>query len=141
ELQSSRVALQTELAAELPLVMGDRVQLQQVMLNLLLNAAEAMSGVDSHSRQVVIRTEGDGGDRVLLSLQDTGAGLDPASLDSLFEPFYSTKANGMGMGLSVSRSIVESHGGRLWAAPNPGSGATFSFSLPRVSVDVQQSTV
>lgn len=140
ELQSGRVAVRADLAADLPSVMGDRVQLQQVVLNLLLNASEAMSDVDPHSRQVVIRTECEEGDRVRLSVQDTGMGLDLESLDSLFEPFYSTKANGMGMGLSVSRSIVETHGGRLWAAPNSGSGATFSFSLPRASENVRQST-
>ena len=112
-------------------VTGDRVQLQQVILNLLLNASDAMSGVDDRPRQLVIRTERDEGDRVRLSVQDAGVGFDPQSVDRLFEAFYTTKSSGMGIGLSVSRSIIESHHGRLWAAPNDGPGATFSFSIPR----------
>ena len=130
ELQRNRVTLRAELADELPSVTGDHVQLQQVILNLFLNASDAMSGVDDRPRQLVIRTERDDGNRVRLSVQDAGVGLDPQSLDRLFEPFYTTKSGGMGIGLSVSRSIIESHHGRLWAAPNDGPGATFSFSIP-----------
>jgi signal transduction histidine kinase len=106
------------------------VQLQQVILNLLLNAADAMSEVEDRPRQVLIRTERDEGDRVRLSVQDVGVGLDPQSMNKLFEAFYTTKSNGMGIGLSVSRSIIERHHGRLWAAANDGPGATFSFSIP-----------
>ena len=131
ELQRSRVILRPELADILPPVTGDRVQLQQVILNLLLNATEAMSSVNDRPRQLVIRTERDEGDRVRLTVQDAGAGLDPQGADKLFEAFYSTKSGGMGIGLSVSRSIIESHHGRLWAAPNDGPGATFAFSIPR----------
>ncbi len=130
ELQRNRVILRSELADGVQPVMGDRVQLQQVVLNLLINALDAMKGVDDRPRQLAIRTERDEGDRVRLSVQDTGVGLDPQSVDRLFEAFYTTKSGGMGIGLSVSRSIIESHHGRLWAAPNDGPGATFSFSIP-----------
>jgi signal transduction histidine kinase len=131
ELQRSRVILQPELADDLPPVTGDRVQLQQVILNLLLNASDAMSGIDDRPRKLVIRTKRDEGDRVRLSVQDAGVGVDPQGADRIFEAFYTTKSGGMGVGLSVSRSIIESHQGRLWAAPNDGPGATFSFSIPR----------
>jgi signal transduction histidine kinase len=130
ELQRNRVTLRAEFADGLPPVTGDRVQLQQVILNLFLNAFDAMRGVDDRPRQLVIRTERDEGDRVRLSVQDAGVGLDSQSLDRLFEAFYTTKSGGMGIGLSVSRSIIESHHGRLWAAPNDGPGATFSFTIP-----------
>jgi len=130
ELQRNRVILQTELADDLPVVTGDRVQLQQVVLNLLRNASDAMSGVADRPRELVIRTERDESDRIRLTVQDAGVGLDPQAMDRLFEAFYTTKNEGMGMGLSVSRSIIERHHGRLWAAPNDGPGATFSFSIP-----------
>jgi signal transduction histidine kinase len=130
ELQRCRVILRAELADDLPPVRGDRVQLQQVILNLLLNASDAMSRVDDRPRQLVIRTERDLGDRVRLTVQDSGVGFEPQNLDRLFEAFYTTKSDGMGIGLSVSRSIIESHHGRLWAAGNDGPGATFSFSIP-----------
>jgi signal transduction histidine kinase/GAF domain-containing protein len=130
-LQRNRVVLRTELADDLPPVMGDRVQLQQVILNLLLNASDSMSAVDDRPRQLLIRTERDERDRVRLTVQDAGVGFDPLAADRLFEAFYTTKNHGMGIGLSVSRSIIESHHGRLWATPNDGPGATFSFSVPR----------
>ena len=130
ELQRNRVILRPELADDLPPVTGDRVQLQQVILNLLRNASDAMSGVDDRPRQLVIRTERDEGNRVHLTVQDTGVGFEPQGVDRLFEAFYTTKSSGMGIGLSVSRSIIENHHGRLWAAPNDGPGATFSFSVP-----------
>ena len=131
ELQRSRVILRPELAEDLPPVTGDRVQLQQVILNLLRNASDAMSGVDDRPRRLVIRTERDEDDHVRLTVQDTGVGFEPQAVGRLFEAFYTTKSGGMGIGLSVSRSIIESHHGRLWAAPNDGPGATFSFSIPR----------
>jgi C4-dicarboxylate-specific signal transduction histidine kinase len=131
ELQRSRVILRPELADDLPPVAGDRVQLQQVILNLLRNASDAMSGFDDRPRKLVIRTERDEGDHVRLTVQDTGVGIEPQAMGRLFEAFYTTKSGGMGIGLSVSRSIIESHQGRLWAAPNDGPGATFSFSIPR----------
>ena len=130
ELQRNRVILRPELADDLPPVTGDRVQLQQVILNLLLNASDAMSGVDDRPRQLVIRTERDEDDRVRLTVQDAGVGFDPQAVDRLFEASTQPKSDGMGIGLSVSRSIIESHHGRLWATPNDGPGATFSFSIP-----------
>jgi signal transduction histidine kinase/GAF domain-containing protein len=130
ELERNDVIVRTEFAGELPPVQGDRVQLQQVILNLLLNASDAMSGVDDRPRQLVIRTERDEEDRVRLSMRDTGVGIEPHAVDRLFDAFFSTKSSGMGIGLSVSRSIIESHQGRLWATPNDGPGATFSFSIP-----------
>jgi C4-dicarboxylate-specific signal transduction histidine kinase len=130
ELQRNRVILRTELASDLPVVKGDRVQLQQVVLNLLRNASDAMSPVNGRPRHMVITTEREEGDRVRLTVQDAGVGLDPQAMDRLFEAFYTTKNDGMGMGLSISRSIIERHHGRLWAAPNDGPGATFSFAIP-----------
>jgi PAS domain S-box-containing protein len=130
DLQRNRVILRSELGEDLPPVTGDRVQLQQVLLNLLRNASDAMVGVDDRPRQLLIRTRPEGGDRVCLSVQDTGTGVDPQDLEKLFEAFHTTKSDGMGIGLAVSRSIIERHHGRLWAEPNDGPGATFSFSLP-----------
>jgi len=130
ELHRRRVLLRTELAEELPAVTGDRVQLQQVILNLLLNAAEAMSGIEDRPRRLLIRTELEAADRVRVSVQDAGPGFEMHDAEQLFEPFYTTKSGGMGIGLSVSRSIIESHGGRLWAEPNAGLGATFAFFVP-----------
>jgi signal transduction histidine kinase len=130
KIQRDRVVLRTDFAGDLNPVTGDRVQLQQVILNLLLNALEAMQSVDDRPRQLVIKTEAEEGDAVRFSVQDTGVGLDPRSADRLFEMFYTSKSDGMGVGLSVSRSIVESHHGRLWAASNDGPGAIFSFSIP-----------
>lgn len=128
-LQREGVSLRTELAEGLPPVEGDRVQLQQVILNLLQNAVDAMDVIDD-PRKLTISTERDGSNWVRLSVQDSGPGFDPESAEKLFDAFYTTKDEGMGIGLSVSRSIIESHHGRLWAAPNDGSGATFSFSIP-----------
>jgi signal transduction histidine kinase len=130
ELRKSGVVLRLQLAADLPPVTGDRVQLQQVILNLLLNAADAMRDVEDRPREVKIVTEREGGNYVRVSVQDAGLGLEPQSLPRLFEAFYTTKKDGMGIGLSVSRSIIESHDGRLWAASNDGPGASFTFSLP-----------
>jgi signal transduction histidine kinase len=130
ELERNKVILRMELAGELPPVQGDRVQLQQVILNLLLNASDAMGGIDDRPRQIVIRTERDEDERVQLSVRDTGVGFEPQGADRLFDAFFTTKNNGMGIGLSVSRSIIDSHNGRLWATPNDGPGATFSFSIP-----------
>src|SRR5467141_2630814 len=130
ELQRNRVILRSELADNLPPVAGDRVQLQQVILNLVRNASDAMSGVDDRQRQLLIQTEPDEGGQVRLSVQDAGVGFNPEVMDRLFDSFYTTKNDGMGIGLSVSRSIIASHHGRLWATPNEGPGATFSFSIP-----------
>ncbi|PWU10707.1 MAG: PAS domain-containing sensor histidine kinase [Terriglobia bacterium] len=131
DLQRNRVILQSELADGLPPVTGDRVQLQQVILNLLRNASDAMSAVDDRPRELLIRTERDAGDQVRLTVKDVGSGFTPEAAGKLFQAFYTTKDDGMGIGLSVSRSIIERHQGRLWAEPNDGPGATFSFSIPR----------
>ena len=136
ELERNKVSVRTELASELPRLQGDRVQLQQVILNLFLNASDAMSGVDDRPRQLVIRTEQDEHDRARLSVRDTGVGFEPQGVDRLFDAFYTTKSSGMGIGLSVSRSIIESHNGRLWATSNDGPGVTFSFSIPCGPQDV-----
>lgn len=140
ELNGNGVLVRTELAADLPLATGDRVQLQQVILNLLLNASDAMDTVRDRPRQVVIRSKRDEGDRICLSVEDTGIGVDPGRVDQLFEAFYTTKSGGMGMGLSISRAIIESHHGQLWATPNDGPGATFAFAIPRNPVYVADVT-
>ena len=132
ELQRNRVVLHSELADDLPHVTGDRIQLQQVILNLLRNASDAMVDVHDRPRHLVIKTERDGGDRVRVTVRDAGVGVDPQGMDKLFGAFYTTKSDGMGIGLSISRSIIERHHGRLWAEPNDGPGATFSFSIPRI---------
>jgi PAS domain S-box-containing protein len=131
ELRRNRTSLQTQLADGLPLVLGDRIQLQQVMLNLILNAAEAMSGSSEAARELLIRTEQDGPGDVLVAVQDSGPGLKPESLDRLFDAFYTTKPDGLGMGLSICRSIIEAHGGRVWAATNVPQGAVLQFTLPQ----------
>jgi PAS domain S-box-containing protein len=130
ELQRRRIALLTTFDDELPLATGDRVQLQQVILNLILNASDAMQGVDDRPREIVIETARDEPGAARVTVRDTGVGLPPDSLDKLFDAFYTTKADGMGIGLSVSRSIIERHNGRLWAERNDGPGATFSFAIP-----------
>jgi PAS domain S-box-containing protein len=130
ELRRHVIPLRCELAGNLPHVLGDRVQLQQVVLNLLMNAIEATAGVDGRPAEILVRTQNDSRDQVRVVVRDAGVGLDAQSLDRVFDAFYSTKPQGMGIGLSISRSIVESHGGKLWAAQNNGPGATFSFTLP-----------
>ena len=130
DLQRNRVVLRSELADGLPPILGDRVQLQQVILNLLLNAGEAMSGVIDRAREVTIRTERESDDRVRVAVRDTGVGLESQGADKVFDAFYTTKSGGMGIGLSVSRSIVERHQGRLWIEPTVGPGATFAFAIP-----------
>jgi C4-dicarboxylate-specific signal transduction histidine kinase len=123
------VSVQTQLAEGLPVVRGDRVQLQQVILNLIINAVEAMSGVSEGSRELLISAAKAESDGVLVAVRDSGPGLAPAILERLFEAFYSTKPGGLGMGLSLCRSIIEAHGGRLWATANVPQGAIFQFTL------------
>jgi signal transduction histidine kinase len=132
DLQRNRVILQSELAEGLPNVTGDRVQLQQVILNLVRNASEAMVDVHDRPRYLLIKTEGEDSSRVCLSVRDAGVGLTPENMESVFNAFYTTKRGGMGIGLFVSRSIIERHQGRLWAEPNDGPGATFAFFVPAV---------
>jgi signal transduction histidine kinase len=130
DLQRNRVVLQSELANDLPAVTGDRIQLQQVILNLLRNASDAMVDVHDRPRQLLVRTEREDGGRVRVSVRDAGVGVDLQNVDKLLGAFYTTKTEGMGIGLSVSRSIIERHHGRLWAEAHDGPGATFSFSIP-----------
>jgi C4-dicarboxylate-specific signal transduction histidine kinase len=122
--------LQLDLAAELPHVMGDRVQLQQVLFNLIKNGAEAMPAESTRERRLLVRTSAEVAGQVLVEVADTGMGVAPERIPQLFEPFHTTKANGVGMGLSICRSIIESHSGRLWAEGNPTGGMTFRFTLP-----------
>ncbi|TKD06497.1 hypothetical protein E8A74_19375 [Polyangium fumosum] len=124
------VALRLDLTPRLPEVRGDGIQLQQVVLNLVVNALDAVADRPAGARLVVVRTRGNGKDRVLLSVEDSGKGIAPAEMERVFEAFYTTKAEGLGVGLPISRSIVEAHGGRLWAENNPGEGATFWCALP-----------
>jgi PAS domain S-box-containing protein len=130
ELQRNGVMLRLDLAGDLPSMVGDRIQLQQVILNMVRNAADAMSTVEDRPKELLIRTERDGSDRVRLSVRDAGVGLVRQDADKLFQAFYTTKDDGMGIGLSISRSIIEMHEGSLWAAANDGPGATFGFSIP-----------
>jgi len=150
EVRRNHVSLETKLANDLPLILGDKVQLQQVILNLLINAIEAMSGIGEGLRELCLSskkvTEIPGESEkatfqdkalaetewthVLLAVRDSGSGLDPKGLDRLFDAFYTTKPQGLGMGLAISRSIIEAHGGRLWARANTPRGAVFQFTLP-----------
>jgi C4-dicarboxylate-specific signal transduction histidine kinase len=134
DLQRNGVILQSELALDIPPVIGDRIQLQQVILNLLRNASDAMVCVEDRPRQLLVRTRREEENRVRLSVQDAGCGVNPQDFERLFEAFYTTKSEGMGIGLSLSRSIIERHHGRLWAEPNYGPGITFSFSIPRCPI-------
>ena len=133
ELRRSRSIVQTDFAELLPAVSGDRVQLQQVILNLLLNAADAMADIEDRPRTLRVRTEIHESDSVKLLVQDSGVGLDPRGVEKLFEPFHTTKAHGLGIGLAISRSIIESHQGKLWGKANDGPGATFGFCIPATS--------
>jgi PAS domain S-box-containing protein len=132
EMGRHSILLQTELANDLPSVWGDRVQLQQVMLNLIMNGIEAMSEISERSRVLLIGSSADVPDGVIVTVQDSGPGLNPESLDHIFDPFYTTKQTGMGMGLSICRSIVEEHGGRLWVTANAPRGANFQFTLHQI---------
>jgi PAS domain S-box-containing protein len=130
ELTKNAVAVQMQLAENLPAVQGDRVQLQQVILNLLINAVEAMSGMSEGSRELLISTRITESECVIVAVQDSGPGLAPEGADRLFESFYTTKSGGLGLGLSISRSIIEAHQGRLWASSNTPRGTVFQFTLP-----------
>jgi len=130
------ISFRTDLAADLPQLMGDRVQLQQVLLNLMVNSFDAMKDIEG-TRELAIKSRGTANEQVLLSLSDTGVGLPPQQGDEIFDAFFTTKHHGTGMGLRISRSIVESHGGRLWAANNSPRGATFHLTLP-TKVEAQE---
>ena len=130
EAVKNSVSVQTDLADGLPLIEGDRVQLQQVILNLIINAVQAMSGASEGPRELLISTERAEPNGVLVAVQDSGPGIAPETLERLFEAFYTTKAGGLGLGLSICRSIIEAHGGRLWASANVPHGAIFHFTVP-----------
>jgi signal transduction histidine kinase len=130
ELATSEIHLQTALAADLPPVLGDRVQLQQVLLNLILNAKEAMSGVGWQPRELFITSLASESGEAVVAVRDSGTGLDPRDCDRIFEAFFTTKAEGLGLGLSISRTIIEAHGGRLWASSDEGQGSSIQFALP-----------
>ena len=130
EVQRHGVVLETHLAAEVPLILGDRIQLQQVLLNLVMNAIEAMSGVGAGPRELWVSSEQVAATEVVIAVRDSGPGLDPQSLDRLFDAFYTTKPHGLGLGLAISRRIIEAHGGRLWATANAPQGAVLQFTVP-----------
>jgi PAS domain S-box-containing protein len=136
EIQRNGVALETELSEHVPVILADRIELQQVILNLVMNAIEAMGTVTDRPREMVIRSSAQESDKVLVAVQDSGIGIDSQNLDKIFDTFYTTKPQGMGMGLAISRSIVENHGGRLWATVNAPRGAVFQFVLPVVIENV-----
>jgi signal transduction histidine kinase len=130
ETRSNRVEVRTQFASDLPQICGDRIQLQQLALNLIINAIQSMAGVSDRARVLLISTRCDASGGVLLDIQDSGEGIRADDVERLFAPFYTTKPNGMGMGLSICRSIVEAHGGEIWASPNVPRGATFHVLLP-----------
>jgi signal transduction histidine kinase len=129
-IQTNRVVLRTEFAADLPTVEGDRVQLQQVILNLIRNSIDSMTTVDDRIRHLLVKTKREEDNHIRLTVKDTGIGLAPDAMDRVFESFYTTKSGGMGIGLTICRSIIQGHQGRLWAETNDGPGVTFSFSIP-----------
>jgi C4-dicarboxylate-specific signal transduction histidine kinase len=136
EVQRDRISLRALLADNLPPVLVDRIQLQQVVLNLTLNAIESMMRVSEGSRELLVTSSQDNVGAVVVSLRDSGSGLDPKEVEHLFDPFHTTKVGGMGMGLAISRSIIEEHGGRIWATPGSPRGAVFQFALPNRATGV-----
>jgi signal transduction histidine kinase len=129
EAISSQVSLQIDLASRPPAVRGDRVELQQVIINLVMNGIEAMAAITDGPRKLLVRSHLHEADQVVIAVQDLGSGIDPDNADKLVNLFFTTKSNGMGMGLSICRSIIEAHGGRVWASRNIGPGTTFQFAL------------
>jgi two-component system, LuxR family, sensor kinase FixL len=138
EMLRHHVAARIELADTLPPVLGDRIQLQQVVLNLIMNALDAMASVTARPRELIVRAQPHGDDHIIVAVQDCGIGFDANNANRLFAAFFTTKPGGMGMGLAICRSIIEAHGGRLWASPNAGPGATFQFILPRWQPDASE---
>jgi signal transduction histidine kinase len=132
-MTNKKVVLQLQLAPDLPWVLGDKVQMQQVIMNLILNAADAMSTIEDRDRTLILKTWSHDDRQVCFEARDSGIGFKAEDAGRIFESFHTTKPGGMGMGLSISRSIVESHGGRIWAAANDGPGATLQFTLPTQS--------
>jgi C4-dicarboxylate-specific signal transduction histidine kinase len=137
QAKKNSVMIRTQFADDVWPVLGDRVQLQQVLLNLVMNGMEAMTSVGQRDRQLVIATGNIDVDQVQVTVEDSGAGLDPNKMIRIFEPFYTTKSGGMGMGLSISRSILQNHGGRIWATANEGPGTSFHFTVPKYQGEEQ----
>lgn len=137
ELVANRITLKLDLANRQVPALGDRIQLQQLLINLLINGIQAMTSSDNDLREIIVTTSMDESNQANVRVQDSGPGIDPGNAHQLFKAFFTTKANGIGMGLSICRSIVEAHGGRVWVVPNPGRGAIFQFSLPRVEKDAK----
>jgi len=135
EAKRRRITIRTALASGLPEVKGDRVQLQQVVLNLMMNGMDAMAGTASRTKELLISSGTENSTQIVVRVEDGGVGFSPAITEKIFEPFFTTKPQGIGMGLSISRSIVESHQGRLWATPRPSGGAIFQFTIPIRSQD------
>jgi signal transduction histidine kinase len=135
EMQQHGVVLHTDLAAGGRPVLGDRVQLQQVLLNLIMNAVQAMGAVTDRRRELIVSVARAEPGRVQVAVEDTGPGLDPAIAQRIFDPFFTTKSDGLGMGLSISRSIIEAHGGQLWASPRAPHGTAFHFTIP-IAVEI-----
>jgi C4-dicarboxylate-specific signal transduction histidine kinase len=133
ELQTRGVSVRTDLRERLPLVRGDQVQLQQVLVNLITNAIDAMAAPDAGERVLWVRSSNEAVNSVSISVEDNGKGFEPQEMELIFNPLFTTKTQGMGMGLTICRSIVEAHGGRLWATPNRPRGAVFQFSLPTIA--------
>ena len=129
---SHRISLLRELASGLPPVLGDQVQLQQVLINLVVNAIQAMATVIDRPRELLIRSRMQEPDQLLVAVRDSGIGIAPEKMSQVFDTFFTTKADGMGMGLSICRSIIEAHGGQVWASSNDGPGVTFQFTLPSI---------
>jgi signal transduction histidine kinase len=130
EIVRNGISLRTDLAKDLPAVQGDKVHLQQVLLNLIVNAVEAMGSGSNSLRELLIVTSDDGSNGVHVAVSDSGPGVDPEAVERLFDAFYTTKANGMGMGLAICRSIIQTHGGRIWVTSNTPRGAVFQFRVP-----------
>jgi signal transduction histidine kinase len=132
EVSSHRISLRRELASGLPPVLGDQVQLEQVLINLVINAIQAMATVMDRPRELLIRSGMQEPDQLVVAVRDSGIGIAPEKLSQVFDTFFTTKADGMGMGLSICRSIIEAHGGQVWASSNDGPGVTFQFTLPSI---------
>ena len=130
DVERNHISLRSQLSDDVPLVWADRIQLQQVILNLIINAIDAISALSDGPRDLLVSSAQDKSNGVLVAVRDSGTGLPPEKLEDIFDAFYTTKPDGMGMGLAICRSIVEAHGGRLWATPNEPRGAVFQFSLP-----------
>jgi signal transduction histidine kinase len=130
EMEQYGVSVRLSLGSDLPPVLGDRIQLQQVAINLFVNAMHAMSSASGRRHELTVRTRLQNTDEIVVSVEDNGPGIDPENLDRLFMPFFTTKSDGMGLGLAICQSIIEAHGGRIWATRNSGRGATFHFALP-----------